>query len=144
MPSDQKIAIPLTPSEQRYFGEIFGSKFDLEDLHQEAPSASFDGKNLYLNPAHLDGLSKYEDDTVILSRGEGYSRLPPSFYKGSFAKKGYSAFLNSTLKAGDSVGKALGVVGTAANFYDTAQGINTILNSRYPGPTSGSPFMSGM
>lgn len=74
----------LTPAEAKYFHEVTGNKYDLEELLSSVPSAKIKGGKLTIDSEHLDNLSNYLDDSLRLREGE---KLPPSFYSGDIIKK---------------------------------------------------------
>ena len=81
----------LTPTENKYFKEIFESPADRKELLERVPGAKFDGKQLEIPRGQEKALADYVDETWALTQktagGPGTSTLPPSFQRGKFAEK---------------------------------------------------------
>lgn len=68
-----------TPAERAFFKAVWDNLADKLELLENVPSALFDGQDLRVSTADVDGFYQYVEDTVRLREGE---RLPPSFFSG--------------------------------------------------------------
>ncbi len=97
------IALALTKAEKGFFDSIHKSPADLAELKSEVPGVKYEaGKLILPDQATVAKLQDYADKTVTASKGEGLEKLPPSFYKGDFAKLAQAEKLPTEASPADS------------------------------------------
>jgi hypothetical protein len=89
-PTKKEIRTYLTPTEQKFFDDVFSNEADKAELLELVPSFKLEnvpvlGKDkATISSEDQVNLANYIDDVVRLNEGE---KVPPSFYTGNFSKR---------------------------------------------------------